>query len=342
MPRRPWFLCVLYLPVVVLAGCGTDPSLAPSDPRALLDALLKAPTSGETAAALTELRSRSYDPAPGDPRVLDTRSTASAELSLVAYRSGGLRVYGVISRPRASGNHPLILYNHGGDGGLSASELDMPVALGFIVAASSFRSEAVHWFGVDYRSDGPPSPWDRDVDDALVLFECASRLPGADPARAIVLGGSRGGGVSLLAAARRPDRFRCVIDIYGPTDFFDPTFRPTANLLASGGTDRRPGMAFLKESLLLPYLAGSIPQSEARAALIRRSALYFADRLPPVQIHHGVSDEVVPISQSDRLADQLNRLGRPCEYYRYPGFGHDWPLSPDALSRILSFVRKYL
>ena len=327
---------------VLLLGCGGESPVSPPDPRALVDTLLRPPHDDEVATVAAEFDDRPYTDSPGGLEVLETRPGTYADLSLVSYRCDGLRIYGVISRPKAPGTYPLVLYNHGGDRGMGPSDLDHPLAAGFVQAASSFRSEAVRWFGVEYRSDGSPSPWDRDVDDALALLECAGDLPGVDATRALTLGGSRGGGVSLLAAARRPDRFRCVVDVFGPTDFFDPFFRAIADSLAAGGNDSRPGMAFLKEALILPYLSGSLSLPAARSELIRRSALYFADRLPPTQIHHGADDEVVPISQSDRLADRLSRLGRPFEYFQYPGAGHDGILAPEMIPRVLTFIQKYL
>ncbi|MDP6775976.1 MAG: prolyl oligopeptidase family serine peptidase [Candidatus Latescibacteria bacterium] len=340
MARSPSLL--QFLAGILLVACGSEDPLAPDDTVARLDALLAEPTTSEIAAALSELDAKSPVCDAGGLQVLEQSQQGFADLSLVSYRSGGLRIYGVIARPKAPGRYPLLLYNHGGDGGIDPTELDHPLAGGFVQVASSFRDEAVHWFGTDYRSDGPASPWDRDVDDALVLLECARGLPEADTTRTVVLGGSRGGGVSLLAAARRPDRFRCAIDIYGPTDFLDPAFRGIADTLAAGGSDSRPGMDFLKSTLLTPYLEGTVPLATARAALIRRSSIYFAGRLPPTQVHHGTMDLVVPITQSDRLAARLEDLGKPFEYYRYPGAGHEFPLGPDQIPRMLAFISKHL
>jgi len=95
---------------------------------------------------------------------------------------------------------------------------------------------------------------------------------------------------------------------------------------------------FLKAEVLDPYIQGELPLEEARMALLRRSALYFADRLPPIQIHHGTADEIVPISQSDRLVAQLERSNLPVEYFQYPGVGHEPELSGELLLRILSFL----
>lgn len=57
-----------------------------------------------------------------------------------------------------------------------------------------------------------------------------------------------------------------------------------------------------------------------RRELLQRSPLYFADRLPPVQIHHGTADDIVPLSQSQRLRDTIAASGS--ELFAYDGGDH--------------------
>jgi dipeptidyl aminopeptidase/acylaminoacyl peptidase len=177
-----------------------------------------------------------------------------------------------------------------------------------------------------------------DVKDALVMLSGAVRLPGFDGSRVVAFGGSRGGAVSLLAAIRMPGRFERVVELFGPTDFFDPIFRMDLQSWLEGAIDTRPGVTLLRQDVVDPYLNGSLTLDEARLSLLRRSAAYFAARLPPVQIHHGTMDDVVPISQSDRLAARLKSLNSESEYYRYPDKGHDPNLGIELLGRILAFL----
>jgi dipeptidyl aminopeptidase/acylaminoacyl peptidase len=332
--------CIILL-VIASMGCGADtPTISEPDIPALMDALMVPPTAEEVRQIVAEFDRLIYPCDDAGFEVIETREGQFAVLSLVAYESGGLRIYGVISRPKAEGTYPLLLYNHGGDSGLSANELDHPLAFGFVQVASAFRSEPVRWFGEQFVSEGRASPWDADVADALVMLSCAERLPNVDASRVLAFGGSRGGAVSLLAAIRAPGRFRSVVELFGPTDFFDPNFRDDLEALVNGTDDSRPGVGFLKTEILEPYINGGTTLDDARRALIRRSAIYFADRLPPVQIHHGTADEIVPISQSDRLAAQLEMINRPVEYFQYPGVGHDPQLGGQLLIRVLSFLGK--
>lgn len=322
----------------VLVGCGSELPTQ-SDPTAMLDALMAPPTEIEIAAVKAMFDMQTYVCEGDGFEIIDTRSGQFANFSLVAYYSDGLRIYGIVTRPKVAGTYPILLYNHGGESGLTATELDHPLAFAFVQVASSFRSEPVIWFGETYRSEGDPSTWDGDVKDALVMLSCAEKLADADASRVVSFGGSRGGAVSLLAAIRQPDRFLRVVELFGPTDFFDPIFRADLQAWLEGAVDTRPGVTLLSQEVIEPYLSGMLPLAEARLALLWRSALYFAERLPAVQIHHGTVDDIVSISQSDRLATRLENLNANYEYFQYEGKGHDPNLGDELLGRILAFLK---
>ena len=323
---------------VWVVGCGADLPTQ-SDPTAMLDALMAPPTEVEIATVRAIFDGQTYVCEDEGFEVVDTHSGQFANFSLVAYHSDGLRIYGIVTRPKVAGTYPILLYNHGGESGLSTTELDHPLAFAFVQVASSFRSEPVVWFGETYRSEGDPSTWDGDVKDALVMLSCAEKLADADASRVVSFGGSRGGAVSLLAAIRMPNRFLRVVELFGPTDFFDPIFRADLQAWLDGAVDTRPGVTLLRQEVVEPYLNGMLSLSEARLALLRRSALYFCERLPAVQIHHGTVDDIVPISQSDRLAAHLEDLNANYEYFQYEGKGHDPNLGDELLGRILAFLR---
>jgi len=305
----------------------------------MLDALMVPPTEAEIAVVQALFNVQTYVCEDDGFEIIDTRSGQFANFSLVVYHSEGLRIYGIVTRPKIAGTYPILLYNHGGESGLTTTELDHPLAFAFVQVASSFRSEPVRWFGQTYLSEGEPSTWDGDVDDALVMLSCAEKWADADASRVVAFGGSRGGAVSLLAAIRLPDRFLRVVELFGPTDFFDPIFRADLQAWLDGAVDTRPGVTLLRQEVVEPYLNGQLSLADARLALLRRSALYFANQLPAVQIHHGKVDDIVPISQSDRLAIELENLHANYEYFQYEGKGHDPNLGDELLGRILAFLK---
>jgi dipeptidyl aminopeptidase/acylaminoacyl peptidase len=90
-----------------------------------------------------------------------------------------------------------------------------------------------------------------------------------------------------------------------------------------------PGLLVLNARYIQPFGEGTISLAEMRRQLLLRSAVYFADRLQGVQVHHGTADDVVHVSHAETLISTLEALGRgppAFEFYIYPGGGHN-PLS---------------
>ena len=81
----------------------------------------------------------------------------------------------------------------------------------------------------------------------------------------------------------------------------------------------------------------------ARLELVRRSGVYFVDRLPPVQIHHGTEDAVVAVSQAYRLIAAMKAAGKTdFEEYIYAGGTHDYTTLLRAPARTAEFLRPFL
>jgi dipeptidyl aminopeptidase/acylaminoacyl peptidase len=46
--------------------------------------------------------------------------------------------------------------------------------------------------------------------------------------------------------------------------------------------------------------------------------------LPPILIHHGDADTLVPLDQSQRFQSRAQQLGRQVNVVVHPGNGHGW------------------
>ena len=195
-----------------------------------------------------------------------------------------------------------------------------------------------------FRSEGAPSPWDRDVDDALALVSATlANEPAADPGRIAVLGFSRGAGVGLLMAARDP-RIDAVVDFFGPTDFFDPWVRGLVEEALEGRPRNLPGLAWLTEQYLQPLRRGDLTLQAVRTELVRRSVTLFASTLPAVQVHHGTADGVVSFSQAERLDQAMRAQGRSApgyQFYIYPGGDHNPLTLPGSVDRTAAFLARF-
>ncbi len=274
----------------------------------------------------------------------------SATLRVISHTVGGNRHYGglLLPSPPDGGSPPrLLLYMHGGDGGVAMEDV-ITIAdwlgeeLGSVLwVVPSFRSEPLRWGGLEWTSEGAPSPWDFDVDDAMALADAALAVePSAQSNGFGVVGFSRGGGVGLLAGVRDP-RIDRLVAFFGPTDFFDPWVQLIVREAILGMPRALPGVAALDSLVILPWLQGRVSFEDARLELVRRSPVLFGESLPMVQLHHGDADPIVPVSQAESMIAAMNQLGiGPPRFqaFIYPGAGHH-PLGMEgAIERSVEFL----
>lgn len=344
---------VLGFLVLGFAACGDG--LADVDDRIVdgvdLAVLFAAPTDAEIAAITADWAARTPDAA-NVVVELDTTLTVLALETRVRVVShvvdGTVRHYGaVISPADLPSAAPVIIYAHGGASGVELDQVLLTVpALGdqageFVWVVPSFRSEPLSFGAREWQSEGPASPWDRDVDDAIALLDVAFEVEAqADSSRVGVLGFSRGGGVGLLLGIR-DDRVDRVVEFFGPTDFFDPFVQGVVEEALDGSPPDLPGVDALYRDFLQPLRSGVIGVPTVRLELIRRSSALFADRLPAVQIHHGTADVVVDVSQAQSLITALQAEGRTepdVQSFLYDGGTHN----PLALIGALERTREFL
>jgi dipeptidyl aminopeptidase/acylaminoacyl peptidase len=87
---------------------------------------------------------------------------------------------------------------------------------------------------------------------------------------------------------------------------------------------------------LVPWAFGGYPwEPEVRAELVEESPItYVEDIRTPLLILHASQDLRTGVSQSEMLYRSLKVLGRPVEYARYPGAGHDLSRTGDPVQRV--------
>ncbi len=339
--------------LLITAGCGD--TVAGPAPGSGLDALFTPPTAIEIARVEADWETRK--PWVSGVRLeLDSLVAAGTVLlraRIVSHTVAGLRHYGAVVTPAGArpGSLPVLLYAHGGDAGgvvehtflLHLVLEDQGVRAVFV--APSYRSEPLRFGDRVFWSEGPPSPWDWDVDDTMSLLSVAlEQAPELDEERVAIVGLSRGGAVGLLTAARDP-RIDAVVEFFGPIDFFGEDARLIFEEALEGELRDSPGLEYLRETVVLPWKLGILSDAAVRLEMVRRSAAYFVDRLPPVQLHHGTADTVVPISQANRLIAAMSVAGKAEQGFSpniYPGGGHDPFALPGAAERTVEFLRPFL
>jgi dipeptidyl aminopeptidase/acylaminoacyl peptidase len=138
------------------------------------------------------------------------RKTLLAERT--SYSSGALTITAWRFVDSAAGTHPVVLFNHGGTGGLTHSAKRRCLQLareGFYVFASSYRGED--------GSDGEIEIALGEVDDVINALPAIAQDPRADSRRVALLGVSHGALISLQAAKREPS-FKALVFAYGVSD----------------------------------------------------------------------------------------------------------------------------
>ena len=325
------------------------------DLEAELDVLFEPPSEAEIDAISADWAGRDYSVAGVQVELAEEISLVgtAADLRIVSHVVTGHRHYGAIVVPQGASEESLqmLAYLHGGDGGVSVADLQfVGLALGelrdsFVYVVPSYRSEPLRHDSLTWVSVGASSHWDYDVDDVMALVSVAfESTPEAKPGSYSIIGGSRGGGVALLAGVR-DERIERLVTFFGPTDFFDEWVREIVQEAALRMPRRLPGVTHLDSTVVQPFIRGDVTRPEARLELVRRSSVLYAAGLPATQLHHGTIDQTVSVSQAESLIEVMEAMGRgppDFEAYIYEGGGHDFLSLQEAVQRAVEFVTRSL
>lgn len=253
----------------------------------------------------------------------------------VTYRSGDLRISGIMNVPRGDGPFPVLVLLHGyidpafyvtGQGLMR--EQDYLARRGYVVLHTDYRGHA--------GSDDDPAAERRlrlgYTEDAVnaVLAVKRSPLPFLDGERVGLLGRSMGGGVTYNTLVATPGLVDAAV-------VFAPVSSRTADNFDRWIRDERPGLAGqIARRHGLPednpdFWRGVSPRT------------YFDRVTEPLLIHHGTSDDTCPIRWTRASLAALHRAGNDARLFVYDGeehaFGPQWPLS---MRRTVAFFDRHL
>ena len=161
--------------------------------------------------------------------------------------------------------------------------------------------------------------------DVLDMIDALKSNYSVDPSRIYIVGASMGGGAALTFAANNPDVVAAVADIFGVTNFIEYYYDSNASMHPQ-----------LQETIYSAF--GGTPE-DVPFTYQRYSSIYMATNFLniPVYITHGTIDDVINVTHSRNLYNQLLKIGVEVVYDEVQGMGH----SPDLIntSRICDFFK---
>lgn len=227
----------------------------------------------------------------------------SIDMNWITYLSDGLKINGLLVKPRKPGIYPCIIYNRGGNRNFGQlREAHAAVMLGelanegYVVIASNYRGSGM--------SEGQEQFGGEDVNDDLNLIDALEEVEGADTERIGMYGWSRGGMMTYIALTK--------------TDKID------AACVGGAPSDLtiidRPEMEKRVYAELIPNY-----KNNKEEELKKRSAYFWADKFSkdvPILILHGNSDWRVKSTNSLKLAMELDKYRVPYRLKIFEGANH--------------------
>lgn len=243
---------------------------------------------------------------------------AVANVSTFEYAArDGLKIPALLTWPTGAAagqgtNLPLIVMPHGGPASYDSLGFDWMAqyfaSRGYLVLQPNFRGS--DGFGADFENAGH-GEWGRKMqDDITDGVQLLVNDKVADGTRVCIVGASYGGYAALAGGAFTPDLYKCVVAI-----------APVADLRSfiSGIKDRRG-----RDHWALDYWQELIgdPQADMSALDAVSPAKFASAFTAPVLLIHGQQDTVVPIAQSEQMAEALRDAGRKVSFVRMKSEDH--------------------
>lgn len=223
----------------------------------------------------------------------------------------GMAISGILYHPpaRFAGKRPVIIDIHGGpedqfqpyflgEQNYYINELGVALLFPNIRGSSGFGKTFLTLDNGLLRENA--------YKDIGALLDWIKTQPDLDLDRVMVTGASYGGNVALVTAMEYPDRIRCAIDIFGPSNLVTFLER-TAD--------------YRRDLRRVEY--GDERDPQTRAFLERLAPLNNAAAITkPLFVIQGENDPIVPRAESDQIVAAVRKNGVPVWYFVMKGEGH--------------------
>ena len=258
-----------------------------------------------------------------------------SQVSYIGYHAAdGLEIPAYLTLPagRPAKNLPLIVLPHGGPAASDGPQFDWLAqgiaSRGYAVLQPQFRGSTTK--GTSFLKAGF-GEWGRkmqsDLSDGVRFLAGQGTI---DPKRVCIMGASYGGYAALAGVTLQQGIYRCAVAIAGVSDPHDFL------RWERGRADRSDSLAMRYWTRFMgvedrddPKLAEISPLSHAASVDV------------PVLLIHGKDDTVVPIQQSEEMADALNDAHKTVRFVRLDGEDH-WMSRSQTRQQMLSEAIAFL
>ena len=342
-----------------ITSCGTAPPTSSSTPTIVPSSTASPlPTANptETTAStpiptatpiphpleISAMRARDY---PGSDIIIEDVLDPGVNYSryYVSYLSEGLKIYALMTIPngeKPATGWPVVIFNHGyippdvyRTTERYIAYVDLIARSGYIVFRSDYRGHDRS----EGNAGGAYSRPDYTV-DVLNAVAAMKKYPDADSNRIGMWGHSMGGYITLRSMVISQDIKAGVIWAGVVASYPDLLYNWRRGPTASPDSTPRPGS--WRSTFVDQY--GSPEENPGFWNSISANS-YLTDLSGPIQLHHGTSDEDVPLEFSENLFFQMLDVGEYVEFYKYDGDNHNISkYFSTAMQRTIEFFDRYV
>jgi len=217
---------------------------------------------------------------------------------------------------------PMVLYVHGGPWARDQygyNTIHQWLAnRGYAVMSVNYRGST--GFGKEFVNAAIGEWAGKMHDDLIDAVDWAVERGVTSRDKVAIMGGSYGGYATLVGVTFTPDRFRCGVDIVGPSNLVT-LIESFPSYWAQSVTP-----------LFIRHIAD--PKTpEGRKRLMELSPISRVDRIRvPLLIGQGQNDPRVVKAESDQIVAAMRQRGLPVTYINYPDEGHGFVRPPNSMS----------
>jgi dipeptidyl aminopeptidase/acylaminoacyl peptidase len=227
------------------------------------------------------------------------------------------------------GRAPAVVFVHGGPTSQSTNYFNRPVQYfanqGYVVIAPNYRGST--GYGKAFMDANRYDMGGGDLSDVIGAADFVGQSGFVDSKKLVVMGGSYGGYMTMMAMTKAPERWAAGVAIVPFVNWFTEVQN--------------------EDPLLQQYDLTTMGDSIKNKALWEdRSPINFIDRIrAPLLLLAGGNDPRCPKSEAQQVYDSLKKRGGAVELKIYEDEGHSFSRVEnqiDAWQRAAAFLRRYV